>query len=344
MTTDAVGGVWQYSLDLAAGITRRGAEVLLVTLGPSPSAVQRQQAKAISGVSLAEGEFPLEWEQNPWPGVDASGQWLLQLQANYGADLAHLNGYAHASLAWNIPVVTVAHSCVFSWWRAVHGTAPGSEWTEYRRRVTEGLNAASGVVAPSMAMARSLASNYGIAIEKVNTITNFSSAAPAICHEGQRLILSAGRIWDVAKNLKPLSDLAPQLHWKLRIADGTLPHAETLQEMTRAGIFAHPALYEPFGLAVLEAARSGCCLVLADIPSLRELWGGAAMFVDPRNGQQWVRQLNQLAQNEERRNGLAALAFARSKSYDAAQSIQKYWTLYEKLITNSQQKGREAAA
>ena len=39
------------------------------------------------------------------------------------------------------------------------------------------------------------------------------------------------------------------------------------------------ALYEPFGLAVLEAAQAGCALVLSDIPTFRELWDGAALFV-----------------------------------------------------------------
>ena len=39
--------------------------------------------------------------------------------------------------------------------------------------------------------------------------------------------------------------------------------------------------YEPFGLAVLEAAQAGCALVLSDIPTFRELWDGAAMFVPP---------------------------------------------------------------
>ena len=33
-----------------------------------------------------------------------------------------------------------------------------------------------------------------------------------------------------------------------------------------------PARYEPFGLSILEAALSGCALVLGDLPSLRELW------------------------------------------------------------------------
>ena len=49
----------------------------------------------------------------------------------------------------------------------------------------------------------------------------------------------------------------------------------------RAAIYALPARYEPFGLSALEAALSGCALVLGDIPSLREVWGDAAVFVPP---------------------------------------------------------------
>jgi len=36
--------------------------------------------------------------------------------------------------------------------------------------------------------------------------------------------------------------------------------------------------YEPFGLAPLEAALSRCAIVANDIPSLREVWGSAAMY------------------------------------------------------------------
>ena len=53
--------------------------------------------------------------------------------------------------------------------------------------------------------------------------------------------------------------------------------------IARAAIYALPAHYEPFGLSILEAAMSGCALVLGDIPSLREIWGDAAVFVHPDN-------------------------------------------------------------
>jgi glycosyltransferase involved in cell wall biosynthesis len=51
-----------------------------------------------------------------------------------------------------------------------------------------------------------------------------------------------------------------------------------------ASVFASMALYEPFGLAVLEAAQAGTRLVLRDTPGFRELWDGAATFVaDPED-------------------------------------------------------------
>jgi glycosyltransferase involved in cell wall biosynthesis len=53
--------------------------------------------------------------------------------------------------------------------------------------------------------------------------------------------------------------------------------------MAQAAIFVAPSLYEPFGLAVLEAAARGCALALADIPSFRENWSDAALFFDPRD-------------------------------------------------------------
>lgn len=344
MTTDAVGGVWQYSLDLAAGLSSMRIGVLLATLGPRPSDGQRRQANLIPNLTLAESDFPLEWMDNPWSGVDESSKWLLQLQADCRADLVHLNGYSHASIPWNAPAVTVAHSCVFSWWRAVHGTVPGPEWSEYKARVTRGLDAASAIVAPTAAMAASLSREYGTPLERIKTIPNFSSAEPEILPPKEPLILSAGRIWDAAKNLELLSRLAPQLHWNLRIACGKVPHSELLNEMNRASIFAHPALYEPFGLSVLEAARSHCCLVLSDIPSLRELWDGAAVFVDARDERGWVTSLNALAKDEGQREELGRLAFARSRRYDAASSLHEYRMLYQAVIQNSHRKTRENAA
>ena len=45
--------------------------------------------------------------------------------------------------------------------------------------------------------------------------------------------------------------------------------------------FVFPTKYEGFGLPVLEAQSCGCPVIVSDIPVLREVSGGAALFVSP---------------------------------------------------------------
>lgn len=353
MTADAVGGVWRYSVDLAAALVNHGTEVLIATMGPRPTDEQRNALLSIPGVSLVESDYALEWMADPWDDVEASGKWLLRLQSSFDADVIHLNGYAHAGLRWNKPVAVVAHSCVCSWWRAVHECAPGHEWSEYKRRVADGLSAADVVISPSAYMAGELQREYGVGPDKIRVIHNFARAQAPANTKKQRFVLAAGRIWDEAKNIGLLQRIAPELEWEVRIAGdpegpersirrgqcacflGSLPHAELMQQMSLAGIFAHPALYEPFGLSILEAARARCCLVLSDIPSLRELWNGAAIFIDARQPQAWARELNRLARNPLERETLSQLAHSQSMKYQANSSVQQYRDVYASLVSSN---------
>ncbi len=329
MTSDAVGGVWQYSVDLIRGLSAN-AEVLLATLGPRPSAEQKNQLRHLPQVKLCESDYALEWMPHPWRDVEAAGEWLLSLDAAFEADVIHLNGYMHGALPWRKPVTVVAHSCVYSWWRAVHNCAPPSEWAEYYRRVARGLAACDAVVAPSRFMADEIRREYKIPAEKVQVIYNFSSVPESYAPK-EPFCLAAGRLWDQAKNLSLLKEITTHLRWPLDLAQG-LPHGELLQRMSRAAIFLHPALYEPFGLSVLEAARAGCCLVLADIPSLRELWDESAIFLDPRQPEVWIRRLNQLSTNPQEVLYWGETARKGAARYSEEQAINAYLNLYGRAV------------
>ncbi|MDQ2804284.1 MAG: glycosyltransferase family 1 protein, partial [Pseudomonadota bacterium] len=61
LTTDAVGGVWRYSLELAAGLTAQGARVLLAVMGPEPSPAARAEAAALPGCDVRLTRLPLDW-------------------------------------------------------------------------------------------------------------------------------------------------------------------------------------------------------------------------------------------------------------------------------------------
>jgi glycosyltransferase involved in cell wall biosynthesis len=101
--------------------------------------------------------------------------------------------------------------------------------------------------------------------------------------------------------------------------------------MGRAAIFAHPARYEPFGLAVLEAALCGCALVLGDVESLRELWDGAALFVPPGDDAALAGALRALCADERGRAVFAAAGRARALRLSAARMTEAYLALYRSL-------------
>ena len=205
-------------------------------------------------------------------------------------DFVHINGYANAAAGFAAPVVIVAHSCVPSWWRAVKGDLAGPEWDAYRARVRAGMEASACIVAPTAAHADAFVAEHGL--PQPLLIHNGRDAGRFAPGAKSRYAFAAGRFWDEAKNLSVLAEVARR-GVRIRIAGegaegcfealGPLQPVEIAAEMASAAVFVAPPLYEPFGLAVLEAAHSGCALVLADILTLRELWDGVATFVDPRN-------------------------------------------------------------
>ncbi len=296
MTTDAVGGVWRYTLDLANGFARRGLRPLLAVLGPAPSALQREEA-ARTGVPVMKTGLPLDWTaENPAALENAVAE-LRALASRSRANAVHLHAPALAGTErWSVPVVAVAHSCVGTWWRAVRG-GPLPEDLAWRAEATgAGLRTATAVIAPTRAHAEAVREVYGAG--SVQVVHNGAAPAPTRSRgERGKAVMAAGRLWDEGKNLAALDRVAPRLGAPIRAAGPTdgpngasidLPGLELLGNLgpdamraayANASVFASMAKYEPFGLSVLEAARSGMRLVLADIGSFRELWDGAAIFV-----------------------------------------------------------------
>jgi glycosyltransferase involved in cell wall biosynthesis len=335
MSTDAVGGVWTYASELRCALATDGVEVVLATLGPQPPPEPH-------GAWL---DCRLEWQDDPWQDVRSSGEWLRQQAHASQADIVHLNGYAHAALPWEVPVVAVAHSCVLSWHDAVRGAPAGPGWERYRDAVRAGLRGADTVVAPTAAMRRALRRHYGLA-RRCSVIPNGVSPHPAAAAAAPRepLVLGAGRLWDEAKGLDTLDAAAHDLPWRVQVAGATggraAQHATLLGQidrmqlrarMGRATIFAHPARYEPFGLVVLEAALAGCALVLGDIDSLREQWDGAALFVAPADGAALHAALQRLIDDDALRGGLAAAAHARGQRRHVRATAAGYLELYARL-------------
>ena len=342
MTVDAVGGVWTYALELARALP--DVRFSFAQLGPRPNDAQRAEVEFLPNVTLFESDWKLEWQHEPWEDVDKSGEWLLELARELKPNLVHLNGFSHGALPFATPKIVVAHSCVLSWWRGVKGENAPREWEQYKYRATLGLDVADAIVSPTSAFGCETERLYH-PYPEIQTIHNGAAPSPFEHPEMREpFVLAAGRAWDEAKNFAVLQEAAASVCIKLagdagefRAGNiqllGRLTRAELQNQLARAKVFAHPALYEPFGLGVLEAAQSGCALVLSDIPTLRELWDGAAIFCPPRDANDWTQTLKFLLSNERESANLASRALERAKRYSRESFGESYRALYERLVT-----------
>lgn len=354
MTADAVGGVWTYALDLAAGLARRGVETVLAVPGPPPTPDQITEAARIPGMRVVPLPLPLEWLANSAAEVEASGRALLRLSRETSAGIVHLNAPGPAAAtAFDVPLVIACHSCLATWWRTVRGGPMPADFRWRTELVSRAYHAADLLVAPSASFAAATQAAYGL------------PRAPLVVHNGRRPVASrgappgecvaftAGRLWDEGKDAATLDRAAALLPFPLLAAGpvqgpngarldasrlrllGRLSTAEIARWLSMRPIFVSAARYEPFGLAVLEAAQAGCALVLADTAGFRELWGDAAIFVAPGDASGFADALRNLAEDRERRGALGVAAQERAGWYSIDAQVDAMLEAYRPLLRSS---------
>jgi glycogen synthase len=349
MAADAVGGVWTYAVELARGLAELGFRTTIAVLGPAPDAEARREAEEIPQTEIVETGQALDWTAGDERELRAASHALAGLAAGIGAAMVHLNAPALGAVEYPVPVVAVAHSCVATWWRAVRGGALPADFIWRRRSAGQGMRKAAALIAPSRSFANALRSVYGADLDPI-VIPNGRTPPPTLQIAKQRCVLTAGRLWDEGKNLRTLDQAAARLDAPV-LAAGALtgPHGAAAQfdhiqplgplgrgalaeRYAAAPVFASVALYEPFGLAVLEAAQAGAALVLSDIPTFRELWNGAALFVPAEDSGALAVALQGLLDHPDEARRLAAAARYRARRYGARAMAQKVAEVYEAVL------------
>jgi glycogen(starch) synthase len=356
MTADAVGGVWTYALDLAEGLREQRTAVTLAVCGPSATEAQQVDAAA-RGLTLVDTGEALDWTASSPAQIQDAGGRLAALADDLDVDLVHLNSPALAAEAvFRRPVVGVCHSCVATWWQAVKDAGPlpaDFQWrTALQRR---GLLACDALIAPSRAFAQAVATTYGVAAPQVALNGRAPAQLPAVSRE--RMVFTAGRLWDEGKNARTLdlaarqldapflaagptrSPLGDTIHLQGLTCTGPLTTQAVTEHMGRARVFASAALYEPFGLGVLEAAQAGCALVLSDNPTFRELWSDAAVFVPARNAGAMADAIQTLLDDDLAWSRLSMAARQRAGRYTVEAMVAATLGVYRRAV-----EGKGAAA
>lgn len=366
LTTDAVGGVWTYSLDLARELGRNGIETVLAVLGPEPAPEARATALAIPALELVITGLPLDWLADTPDQLLDAGRNLAELARERRCALAQIHAPALAAArSFDIPLIAVHHSCLATWWQAVK--PPEEDMPEdFRWRsamVARGIAAASQVVAPTTAHAHAIAAAYALSSPPMVIRNGRAPAPPAAGADDlpPPFIFSSGRLWDEGKNVASLNRAAALIDTPIAAAGaveapdgsaaefpalrllGSLAEQTMRQWLSMARCYVSLAVYEPFGLGVLEAAQAGCPLVLSDIPSFRELWAGAALFVPARDEQEIARTLSRLLGDDGMRNRLARRAHYRAVLYSAEGMGREMMRLYALHLALHRPRGARAA-
>jgi glycogen(starch) synthase len=308
LTTDTVGGVWTFTRELARELLRRGHAVALVSFGRLPSAYQRDWCKRMerefTSFECEASEAPLEWmsdnERSYGEGLCA----ISHVAGRFCPDVVHSSQFCFGALPFGVPVVVTAHSDVMSWGAACRPSGMEmSPWLiRYRELVERGLAGSAAIAAPTSWMLEALCKNFAFR-EKGRVIPNGVGPYQPGSKKRQMRAVSAGRFWDEGKNLSLLTKVANAVpivvagEWeyageKVSMQTGGVRTLGVLNEETLLALFQEnalyiaPSIYEPFGLAPLEAAQCGCVLLLHDIPSFREVWGESAIYFKSAAGLQ----------------------------------------------------------
>jgi glycogen synthase len=357
ITADTVGGIWTYARELVTGLLRRHVEVTLVSFGHMPEPRQLAWTEGLRNLDFRPTAFRLEWMQDSAADIEASSEYLLNVIRETSPDVLHLNQFCYGALDVDLPKLVVAHSDVVSWWSAVHGEEPPqSDWISwYRETVQRGLDRATIVVAPSRWMMSQIERYYG---PQFNPSVIYNGRSPQWFNPHgakEDMVLTVGRLWDSAKQVSLLTQY--NCGWPVMIVgetehpdeayrgDGTrivcegtleLKGKQTAEQLTslfsRAAVYAATSRYEPFGLALVEAAFSRCVLLANDIPSFRELWGETAYYFDANDAASLRDAILALRANTLLRRQYAELAHQRARRrYTADRMVDEYLETYVAL-------------
>ncbi len=354
LTTDTVGGVWTFTKELTEGLLERYHSVALVSFGRVPSPGQRAWTSAISGryprsFEYVASEVPLEWMDGNEIAYTGADNLLLELARAFEPDLLHTNQFCFGALPIRAPKLVVAHSDVLSWAASCRpGGLDPSPWLDrYRQLVQAGLNSADAVIAPTQWMLQAVADRFQLPLETY-VISNGRDVPPATDTSERHLqAVTIGRLWDEAKGLTILRDVTAPFpifvagedqHGSERAprslgpatALGRLEDEALFALLRSSAIYLALSIYEPFGLAPLEAALCGCAIVARDIASLREVWGDAALYF--RDAASLASLLHQLAAEPELLAQSQGRALLCATEMSRSHMTELYVDLYRHLV------------
>ncbi len=307
LTTDPRGVDWNHVLEVLRMLDSLPLSVALVPVGGEFSHSQRADLRLLSRTRLFVNCAAQSAPGAPF--VESVGQWLLGVARSFRPDVVHLSADVYATLPWGVPVLIGVHSLKMS------------------------LNPHNGGRAPQVSGLPGAESRMGAR----------AGFEPKLAR-----IFSAGDLRDEVRNIALLDRIASYLGWPVEVAGecpghfgngqrqgavflGNLSADALAQRLREAAIYAAPTHSSRCDVGILEAALSGCALVLSDLPELREAWGGGALYLPPDDEAAWCGALSMLIANTAAQEEMGGRARTRAQQLSKQAMAKSYFSDYESM-------------
>lgn len=255
---------------------------------------------------------------------------LPKLLRNLGAALLH-SSVAAVPLQAPCPTIATAHD--LPWWHPELGERQ-SRWRRFATR--RALRAADLVLVPSAATARDVRRELQSPGARILVVPHATALGPVPdeasleARTGAFLVLGDERprknrarlvaAWEraavVRPQLPPLQFVGPP--------NAYVDEAEKATLLRTCRALVHVALFEGFGLPVLEGLANGAPVLCSDLPPHREIAGEHALFVDPLGADAIAAGLVRIDRDQALRRELALGGHARAAAF-APTTVAAAW-------------------
>lgn len=120
---------------------------------------------------------------------------------------------------------------------------------------------------------------------------------------------------------------------------GFVPDSDLAVFYQKAEAFVTPSLLEGFGLPGLEAMATGLPVVSSNASCLPEIYGQAAVYFDPLDIEEMIKQIKLVINNKATRKELIRRGYQQVKKYSWQKMTEKTLRVYETALRGEEQEG-----
>ena len=123
-------------------------------------------------------------------------------------------------------------------------------------------------------------------------------ALPKKIRKQYSLVLAGGKGWKTEATERAITEA--QAAGEHVIRPGYIPQEDVPAFYQQADLFCMSAIYEGFGMPIIESLTSGTPVVASDIPVLREAGGDAVLYAQPKNPDDFTKKMLSIITNPQK--------------------------------------------